>query len=69
MERELKSQLVQRISIGDEIICDITRHRNKGLRAHFYPISPETYWKTHRDINLTKRELREILEALEKSDQ
>ena len=63
----MKSQLVERIPLGDEIVCDITRHRSTGLRAHLYPIAAETYWKTHRDINLTPRELRGILKALEEA--
>lgn len=60
------STLVERIQVTQEICCDI-QQMETGMRAHLYPLYPRTFWMHHRVIDLTERELRRILDAVQRA--
>ena len=59
----MKSTRVRRVVLGDngELHCDIIKKRDGRLSYQLYPIAPKVFWRTHTCIDLTERELREIL--------
>lgn len=59
-----ESFLVTRIKVTETIICDIVQSPT-GARAELYPVDVRTYFHTHQAIDLTERELRLILEAVQ----
>lgn len=60
------SALVERLQITQEVNCDIICTET-GVRAHLYPLYPRTFWMHHRVLDLTERELRRILEAVQRA--
>ena len=62
------SLLVQRIRITPLVVCDIIQGKT-GARASVYPVDARAYFHTHQSIDLTEREVRLILEAVEAANQ
>lgn len=61
-----ETDLVERLNLTEEICCDIRRH-GALVRAHLYPLYPQAYWSRHLDYDLTEREVRVILEAIQRA--
>jgi len=59
------TKLLRRFEISTQVRCDVIQHRDGRVKAHIYPVYAATYWKTHSSLDLTERELREILEAVQ----
>ena len=59
-----ESLLIQRIKVTNDIVCDVVRTPT-GARADIYPVDVRTYFHHNQAIDLTERELRLILEAVQ----
>jgi hypothetical protein len=63
------TKLLQRFQLTPEVRCDVIRHQDERVLAHLYPVCGDIYWKTHTTLDLTQRELREILEVVQKGQE
>ena len=63
-----KSLLFQRIKVTNDIVCDVVRTPT-GVRADIYPVDVRAYFRRKQAIDLTERELRLILEAVQTAKQ
>lgn len=58
--------LLKRFELTPEVICDVIKYQDGGVLVHLYPVCGDIFWRTHRTLDLTQRELREILEVVQK---
>ena len=61
-----KSNLLERLRVNTFIVCDVVKTPT-GVRADLYPVNLQAYFSTRQAIDLTERELRLILDGVERA--
>lgn len=59
------TKLLRRFDLAPGTRCDVVRHKDGKVRAQFYALHNNVYWRTCRTIDLTLRELEGIIKAVQ----